>query len=91
MNNKMPKDVTELGTLKVRVLEFKQDSFPDKATGKEVAYTKFYVRTPVGMMKIRPVGGFDFTPYVDKDIELLVGLSIFNMQPNLCAYGIKSK
>lgn len=78
-----------MGELKCRVLEAKPDSFRDQKTGQLVNFTTFVVRTSAGMVKIRPSKDFDFQPYLDKDIILIVGLQIFNLQPALIALSVK--
>lgn len=87
----MPNNVVEVGQLKCRVLEAKEDSFPDKVTGQPVKFNVFVVRTSAGMVKIRPSKDFDFKPYLDKDVMLNIGLAIFNLQPSLIALSIAEK
>lgn len=85
----MPENVVPMGELRCRVLEAKPDQFRDQKTGQMVNFTTFVVRTTAGMVKIRPNKDFDFTPYLDKDITLEVGMQIFNLQPALIALGVK--
>lgn len=79
-----------VGSIKGKLLEIQENSF-DGSDGKKVNYTRLVVRTPKGIVQLKPHGDFDFTSYLDKDISLDIALSIFNMKGSLVVTGVNGK